>query len=136
VPTRSLTVPSGPEAASIARGFLREVIGEKLPTDITESALLLTSELVTNATRHSGSPAGAGIQVIVDLDKGAVGVAVVDEGDGFAPDQPRVPSDEGGWGLHLVRTLASRWRLERRGTKTEVWFEIETSSESRDPEIP
>jgi anti-sigma regulatory factor (Ser/Thr protein kinase) len=131
VPTRSLTVASGPEAASIARGFLREVIDEELPTDITESVLLLTSELVTNSTRHSGSPAGAGIEIIVNLDQGAVGVAVVDEGQGFAPDQPRVPSDESGWGLHLIRTLASRWGLERRGTKTEVWFEIERNSEPR-----
>jgi anti-sigma regulatory factor (Ser/Thr protein kinase) len=128
VPTRSLTVPLGPEASSVSRSFLREVIVEELPTDITDSVLLLTSELVTNATRHSGSPVGSGIEIIVDLDKGAIRVAVVDEGVGFAPDQPRVPSDEGGWGLHLIRTLASRWGLERRGARTEVWFEIETNS--------
>jgi anti-sigma regulatory factor (Ser/Thr protein kinase) len=132
VARRSLTVPSGPEAASAARGFVREVVDEKLPTDVTESVLLLTSELVTNATRHSGSPLGAGIDILVDLEQATVRVAVRDEGKGFAPDQPLVPSDEGGWGLHLVRTLASRWGLKKLGTKTEVWFEIQPGVPPRD----
>ena len=129
MPTRSLTVPSGPEASFIARRFLREAIDEKLPPDITDPVLLLTSELVANATRHSGAPLGAEIEIIIVAAEARVEVTVVDQGKGFDPDRSRSPGDEGGWGWHLIRTLASRWGLERRGTRTAVWFEIETSSE-------
>jgi anti-sigma regulatory factor (Ser/Thr protein kinase) len=133
VATRSLTVPSGPEASFIARRFLREVIHEKLPSEITDPVLLLTSEVVTNSTRHSGAPLGAEIEIIVVTAEARVEVTVVDQGKGFDPDRSRSLGDEGGWGWHLIRTLASRWGVERRGPKTAVWFEIETSSKGPRP---
>ena len=129
MPTRSLIVPSGPAASSAARRFLREIIDDKVPPDIRDSVLLLTSKLVTNAVRHSGTALSTGIEVIITTDKEQVEVTVGDEGGGFDPDRSRPPGYEGGWGWHLIRALASRWGLERRGMKTAVWFEIETNSE-------
>ena len=124
--TRSRAIPARPEAARTARRFLREVAEGRVPPDALSSSLLLTSELVTNAVRHGGNDTGGSIEVVVAGEDGVVRVAVRDQGEGFTPDQPRVLRDDGGWGLHLVRKLASNWGVERHGRTTEVWFEIRT----------
>ena len=52
-------------------------------------------------------------------------VEVSDGGGGFEPHARTRPRDEpGGWGLHLVDSLADRWGVET-GRRTRVWFEIE-----------
>jgi hypothetical protein len=40
----------------------------------------------------------------------------------------REPSADGGWGLHIVDNLASRWGIEDQGARTVVWFEIEIAN--------
>jgi hypothetical protein len=50
-------------------------------------------------------------------------VEVVDEGGGFVPSAgDRPATDVGGWGLHLVHTLADRWGVATEASH--VWFEI------------
>jgi phosphoserine phosphatase RsbU/P len=126
LPTRSRSIPAGPEAARTARRFLQEVVEGRVPPDVLSSSLLLTSELVTNAVRHGGTELGEGIEVVVAAEHDVVRVLVRDNGEGFTPDQPQVLREDGGWGLHLVRTLASNWNVERHGTTTEVWFEVQS----------
>jgi hypothetical protein len=66
---------------------------------------------------------------VVSFDDVVLRVGVRDQGPGFDPEQPRGATGEGGWGLHLVRAISSRWGVERYGAGTEVWFEIDTESE-------
>jgi anti-sigma regulatory factor (Ser/Thr protein kinase) len=134
LPTRSRTVPSSPEGPLAARAFLREVGAGLLPSDVLDESTLLTSELVTNATRHAGSDAGEAVEIVVSIDDVVLRVGVRDQGPGFDPEQPRGALSDGGWGLHLVRAISSRWGVERYGTGTEVWFEIDT--ESKQPNQP
>jgi hypothetical protein len=50
-------------------------------------------------------------------------VEVVDQGSGFVPvARDRPATEAGGWGLHLVETLANRWGVHEGSTH--VWFEI------------
>lgn len=88
----------------------------------TGDAVLMTSELATNALVHAGSP------FIVDVscsDKGVVRIEVSDS-DPTPPVPKAAVSHEsvGGRGLLLVTSLAARWgyHLTRHG-KT-VWFEV------------
>jgi anti-sigma regulatory factor (Ser/Thr protein kinase) len=85
---------------------------------------LLVSELVTNSLRHAGLSGHDEIRLRVQLTDDSVRVEVVDRGPGFTPQQPR-PSlyQESGWGLFLVRQLASRWGF-RGDPATCVWFEL------------
>ena len=48
-------------------------------------------------------------------------MTVSDEGD----DQPklRAPSADGGWGLRIVDSCATRWGVEEGSTH--VWFEVD-----------
>lgn len=90
--------------------------------DLTETATLLASELITNALRH-----GAGeITVLVTPLAGAVRVDVADE----SPVPPRARNarweDEGGRGLLIVERLAASWGMESlpQGRGKSIWFTL------------
>ena len=95
-----------------------------MPRDVLEVALLLASELVTNAIRH-----GKGmVQLVVKKLSGRLCVEVSDEGTGRPA--PRNPGSNlpGGRGLLLVERLASEWGVapSRGGGKT-VWFTLRSA---------
>jgi anti-sigma regulatory factor (Ser/Thr protein kinase) len=93
-------------------------------------AVLLVSELVTNAVRHAGSP----LTVAVSIGRAAVRVEVRDR-------SPRLPAlreqhkaeDEWGRGLVLVDALANRWGAERLPSGKRVWFELDLASPPQSP---
>jgi two-component sensor histidine kinase len=112
-----------PTAGSGARRQLLAGNGT-LPSSVRDDVLLLVTELVTNAVRHSS--AGPDGQVRVELRRGtdSVRVAVSDEGTGFTADAPLEPNEAGGWGLALVDRIADRWAVTPAGSGTCAWFEI------------
>lgn len=55
--TYALRLPNDPRAARVARVTLRAVLSGHGMDELTETAELLTSEMVTNAIRHSDGPA-------------------------------------------------------------------------------
>ena len=82
---------------------------------------LLVTELVANSVRHArGTP----IEMTVAVHDDFVRVEVSDGGEGFDPPrQDPNPLKASGWGLFLVRRIATRWGAEA-ATGT-VWFELE-----------
>jgi anti-sigma regulatory factor (Ser/Thr protein kinase) len=112
----TLTLPRDPGAPRRARALLREHAAG-LGSDRLDNAVLLISELVTNAVLH-----GTGeIRLIIDVDGDDARFAVADEGDGH-PVVSETPGPDGGWGLRLVGQLATRWGV--LDEHTQVWFEI------------
>jgi anti-sigma regulatory factor (Ser/Thr protein kinase) len=101
-----------------------EALGELRPA-LTADAKLLVTELVTNSVKYGG---GERIGVALRSDgPDHVHAEVVDQGAGFRPaGRDRPVTDAGGWGLHLVRTLADRWGV--RDAAPGVWFEIDRSA--------
>lgn len=122
VPSQSvdITLASTTRAPREARDALRR-LGPDLPLDVLDDATLL----VTNSVRHAASGAGSRIRLRIEQLRGGVRVEVVDWGPGFTVHAAR-PRHDGGFGLLLVRCLATRWGIERDDT-THVWFEIERS---------
>lgn len=127
--TRSQVVPSRPAAFVEARRFVREAAADstpgQVPRHVVDDAMLLTSELVTNAVRHSGQASDDPIELTVSVETDLLRVMVRDQGTGFDPGDARARSDNGGWGFTLVRRLSSRWGVDRTGGGTDVWFEID-----------
>ena len=125
VSTSSRVVSSHAAAFVEARRFVRESVGP-VPRRIMDDAVLLTSELVTNAVRHAGLDDRDAIEVTVSVDPRVLRITVRDRGSGFDPEAvARRRSDEGGWGLDLLRRLSSRWSVDRHSAGTDVWFEID-----------
>lgn len=114
----------GPDAAARARAALG-VLDGRIAADTLDDVRLLVSELVTNSVRHSGASRGASVRMTVASRGPSVRVEVIDAGRGFEPRPRSKPQDEaGGWGLHLVERIATRWGVtSSRGAR--VWFEIE-----------
>jgi anti-sigma regulatory factor (Ser/Thr protein kinase) len=120
----SLTIPGSPEHVRAARTFAAKVLGE-LGT-VTDTVVLLTSELVTNAVRHSksGAPGGTVTLVIMEV-TGGVRIDVTDNGSDTS--SPIVKGDalaSDGHGLFLVETLAEQWGYVHDGAGTTVWFRL------------
>jgi anti-sigma regulatory factor (Ser/Thr protein kinase) len=92
---------------------------------VREDALLLTSELVTNAVLHSGCAPADEVEVVAELTPEAVIIAVTDAGrSGRTPTTAQQPRREpGGHGLRLIDALALRWGTEENGGRR-VWAEV------------
>jgi serine/threonine-protein kinase RsbW len=88
-----------------------------------QTVVLLVSEVVSNAVRHSGGPPDATIGLEATVTEDHVRVAVTDAGEGFTP-RPRDPERLGeGYGLFLLEKASRRWGVEHDGATT-VWFEL------------
>ena len=120
-------LPAGATAPALARATLTSVAHP--PPEIADDVILLTSEVVTNAIRHSGSAPLDDVIVRVEPGADAFHVEVLNPGPSFDPQIPASPSPSGtGLGLFLVDHLASRWGVEREGRRTKVWFDVPVPS--------
>jgi anti-sigma regulatory factor (Ser/Thr protein kinase) len=106
-----------------ARHSLVELERSVQPETMAKLRLLVT-ELVANSVRHArGTP----IDVRVRLQGELLRAEVSDGGAGFDPPEADPnPLKSAGWGLFLVRKIATRWGSEpATGT---VWFELERAT--------
>ncbi|MFE0039977.1 ATP-binding protein, partial [Streptomyces sp. NPDC059018] len=121
-------LPRSPRSAGRARAFLAEQSREwKLPDEVAETAVLLLSELVTNACRHARVPPGREVRARCVLGSdGVLRVEVSDASEVLPCPRTAGPGDEAGRGLALVAALADAWGAHPRecGVGKTVWFEI------------
>jgi anti-sigma regulatory factor (Ser/Thr protein kinase) len=105
-----LRLPPDPEAPGVARSVVRELHG-LVPAELIEKLTLVSSELVTNALRHSRSDPEPTVSLRIDRD--SIELAVSSVSPPFDRTAVKdLPGADGGFGLHLVDALADRWRVE------------------------
>ncbi|MFC9806696.1 MULTISPECIES: SpoIIE family protein phosphatase [Streptomyces] len=118
--------PVGRSVAT-ARSFVRDTLQGWGFADIVDDAVVLTSELVTNAVIHAGTSA----DVLCLRTEDGVRVEVSDlYPDRELPVQNSAvsmgsPDREGGRGLQLCAALATRWGVEYTPTHKQVWFQLD-----------
>ncbi|MHB1432944.1 MAG: ATP-binding protein [Streptosporangiaceae bacterium] len=116
-----LTMPGSPEFVRNARRFTARTIGDH---PRAEDALLLISEVVTNAVRHSRSGLPGG-KVVVTVSSLADALLISTADDGAEECLPRVAAAaDRGHGLVLVDALADQWGYQRDPAGTTVWFTL------------
>jgi anti-sigma regulatory factor (Ser/Thr protein kinase) len=117
---RSCVFEGHPARVARARQFVAAVLNG---CALTDTAVLLTSELVTNALAHTPSGTGGSLEVIVWRDADSVLVAVLDDGsDGSPATMGADLESDSGRGLGLVDALADRWGHQGGTAARAVWF--------------
>ena len=133
-----LQLPPDSQAPAMARAAVRDILGAAetgtvAPDSPSGSALLLVSEVVTNAVMHCDKSASATpLRVTAGIEGEAIRVAVTDSGHGFPDDAKQFA---GGYGPFLLQKLATRWGVEPAkapATASTVWFELSL----REPSAP
>jgi len=117
------TFPADPGAVRAARAVVRSRLRAWSLDSLSDVAVLLVSELVTNALRHATGPIG----VRLVRPSGRHGALLVEVSDPL-PDPPReraaLPDDETGRGLQLVANSSRRWGTRPGEQGKTVWFEL------------
>lgn len=117
--------PAEPFSAGAARRFVRQTLlswGQTADAaDVVDEAVLLTSELVTNAILHARTP----VEVTCRLADGTIEVVVADERPvALVPVQPasdRPAESTHGRGLGLASALSWSWGVEYAPSFKAVW---------------
>jgi hypothetical protein len=116
-----LELAADSDAPASSRAFVA-ALGPIGLDGVTDTVVLLVSELVTNVVRHTPCDSLALLVLVAD---DLVRVEVSD-GDGtrFPHIAPLRPTEPGGLGLRLVDTLSSRWGVTATERGKCVWFDI------------
>ena len=129
-----------PAAVAAARRFVREtlqswLLAEQAPegSGLVDDAVLLTSELVTNAVVHAGTP----VHVTCKLADGGLEVMVRDSLPASMVPGPgkdeNIPAERtSGRGLLLPSALASAWGVTYGRAAKAVWFRMGLASARED----
>jgi len=110
-------------APRAARRAVQQCVGADAPPGFLQDALLLTSELVTNAVTHTDG--GSELHASYDPMCGRVRVEVADTSS-IVPTIREIDgsSSPGGRGLRVIDTVAACWGTTLLPIGKSVWFEL------------
>jgi anti-sigma regulatory factor (Ser/Thr protein kinase) len=116
-------LPSRPESAAAARRLTQIVVLRQwgLTPKMTEDAVLLVSELVGNAVRHTGARV---FGLRMRRRRGWIRIEVRDPSRGLPCLMPVQEMDISGRGLFLVDKLSDRWGVDLLPRGKTTWFEM------------
>ncbi|MFI1201853.1 SpoIIE family protein phosphatase [Streptomyces sp. BHT-5-2] len=147
------TLPGDPRAAAAARQFVRAAFADwaarrlpgadRLTEALADEAVLLVSELVTNAVVHAGTT----VDVLCRLDPAEERLPHPDDPPDAVPEEPPRPGlvvevsdrhptqpvraredtgayEAGGHGLRLISAVAESWGVTYRRAMKTVWFRL------------
>jgi anti-sigma regulatory factor (Ser/Thr protein kinase) len=119
-----LQLPPEPTSAGMARRFVASslVAGD----EVAELAVLLVSELASNAVLHARTP----FELVVEDDGRRLRVEVHDDSSALPTLKDYVAESITGRGLHIVAASADNWGFESRERGKCVWFELAYDSSS------
>lgn len=123
-----------PASVREARGLMRQFLQDGDREDLLDNAILVVSEVVTNALLH----AGTSIDLSAILGEDGLRVAVAD-GSPHQPVRRRYgPSSGTGRGLMMLDHLVDDWGVEERDFGKAVWFRLsdgDRAGSSPEPEL-
>jgi sigma-B regulation protein RsbU (phosphoserine phosphatase) len=127
---RSVTMlPADGRSAARARRIIEAAVGAADLGAYVDEALLLVTELVTNAVVHAGTI----VELDVETGDDHLRVEVTDQSPGSLPAISLAPIEtrEGGRGLFLIEALATEWGTRHFGHGKSVWFVLGGATKDR-----
>ncbi len=120
VEVAGLELERRPDSVGQARRFTQERLTDWGARAITENAVLVVSELVTNAITHGRSAC----KVVLRWGYGSLRIEVADFGPGSPEPQPQSTMRPSGRGLMIVSSVATAWGIDPCDVGKIVWAEI------------
>jgi len=135
--TDSITLEPVATSPAAARRWVRRRLTELGLDPLEDSVLLLTSEVVTNAVLHAGSP----LRLSLRPEGHGVRVEVQDSSPVLPTRRRHAPTSAIGRGMTLLDHLANDWGWHEDGAGKTVWFRISpeqagTDGGEPDPQQP
>lgn len=125
----TIALPQSAQSARLARTAVRGAFARWGLTDedLRHAALLVVSELVTNALRHGG---GAEMQLELRLTPGHLRIGVRDTATEALPAARSAEDDEEtGRGLAIIDGVSDQWGVEHLGARGKrVWAQLSRTS--------
>src|SRR4051794_4196986 len=107
------------EVSRVRHALARALADWGVDGEDCDVAVLLTSEIVTNAILYGEPP----LELHAQITSTGLLVSVDDGGhDEVRPVENVRWDDGGGRGLHLVEALSNRWGVRERSSGKQVWF--------------
>jgi anti-sigma regulatory factor (Ser/Thr protein kinase) len=118
-----LALPSDASAVRLARQVTRDTLAAWHLGRLEAAAILLVSELVTNAVRHANDTGAIGLELASTGTR--LRVEIQDGDPSWRPMDSRADSGESGYGFLVVDSVADRWGLRRVCAGKAVWAELD-----------
>ena len=126
---RSAGMPAAPASLAWARSTVRHACADwELEPEVRDAAMLVATELVTNAVVHAGTAS----VLSVGLDRSGLHVSVRDEAPGPVAITPTA-GITGGHGLRVVAGLSRSWGVVDHHDGKTVWAVLDQRSSSGPP---
>lgn len=119
-----LALPSDASAVRLARQVTRDALAAWHLGWLEEDAVLLVSELVTNAVRHARDTGAIGLELASTGTR--LRMEIQDGDPSWRQMDGLADCDESGYGFLMVDSLADRWGLRRVCAGKAVWAELDT----------
>ena len=123
-PRQELVLPASSVSPAAARDWARHAGCQVHAVDLLDDALLLITELVTNAVLHGGPP----ILLAIECDDTSLHVRVRDGSPALPARREAGQESQNGRGMTLVELLTSTWGVvpvaHEGGDGKEGWFEL------------
>ena len=117
----TVDLPRSLTSVAAARRFVEETLKEWQLEPVLDDALLVISELVTNAVTHADSSC----RIRLSLTPARLRIDVLDNGVGTPEPLPYSQTEEHGRGLYMVDAVTTAWGLEDvPGEGKLVWAEL------------
>ena len=118
----AIDLEPSPESAGSGRRFVRGTLhGWAVPEPTVDQALLVATELVTNAVLHAGTPLTLEVSYVAPT----VRVAVRDWSTTVPALRARAPDSMTGRGLGVVSALGAAWGVDALPDGKQVWAEVD-----------
>jgi PAS domain S-box-containing protein len=109
-----------PSSVALARRLVRDLAAGTEHEPLLEKAVLIVSEVVTNALLHAGTP----IDLAVSIGERGIRVEVGDGSPHLPVRRRYAPTAGTGRGMLMLEELVDDWGVSRRRNGKTVWFEV------------
>jgi PAS domain S-box-containing protein len=107
---------------------MREMLLDSGRADLADTAVLLVSEIVTNALLHAGTDIG----VTATLDDNGLHVGVSDGSRHLPSRREYGPTSGTGRGLLMLESMVDEWGVTQHRTGKTVWFHVSVADDTEE----